>query len=222
MSLMRWQPFHELDNLRNQMNHLVEEIMRGEREIPFLPKGEVTWSPAVELKETETDIILKVQIPGIDAKDLNVEVSEESVSITGEHREEKKVDEKGFFRSEFRYGRFERLVPLPNAVKNDLVKSEFKNGLLTLTMPKLAKTDRKVVKVNLAEEARGIATEERQYQGRLQDTMTSRLAEDKDASQTAGMQGEARELATEQRQQEENLEKKMLERSEENLASTSS
>jgi len=220
MSLIRWQPFHELDNLRNQMNHLVEEIMRGEREIPFLPKGEVAWSPAIELKETETEIILKAQIPGIDAKDLNVEVSEESVSITGEHREEKKTEEKGLFRSEFRYGRFERLVPLPTAVKNDLVTSEFKNGLLTLIMPKIAKTDRKVVKVNLTEEAREIATEERQHQEHLQDTMTSRLAEDTPPS--AGVQEEARELATEQRQQEENLEKKMLERSEENLTGTSS
>ena len=222
MSLTRWQPFHELDNLRNQMNHLVEEIVRGEREIPFFPKGEVTWSPAVELKETETEIILRAQIPGIDAKDLNVEVSEESVSITGEHREEKKVDEKGLFRSEFRYGRFERLVPLPSAVKTDQMKSEFKNGLLTLTMPKLPKADRKVVKVNLTEEARGIATEGRQYQEHLQDTMTSRLAEEKDTPQAAGVQEEVRGLATEQRQQEENLEKKVLERSEENLASTSS
>jgi HSP20 family protein len=177
MSLMRWQPFHELDNLRNQMNHLVEEIMRGEREIPFLPKGEVTWSPAVELKETETEIILKAQIPGIDAKDLNVEVSEESVSITGEHREEKKVDEKGFFRSEFRYGRFERLVPLPSAVKNDLVKSDFKNGLLTLTMPKLAKSDRKVVKVSLTEEARELTTEQRQQEENLEKNMLERSEE---------------------------------------------
>ncbi len=220
MSLIRWQPFHELDNLRNQMNHLVEELMRGEREIPFFPKGEVTWSPAVELKETETEIVLKAQIPGIEAKDLNVEVSEESVSITGEHREEKKVEEKGFFRSEFRYGRFERLVPLPTAVRNDQVKSEFKNGLLTLTMPKLAKADRKVVKVNLTEEAREIATEARQYQEHLQDTMTSRLEEKKDAA--SGIQEEARELATERRQQGENLEKNLLERSEENLTGTSS
>lgn len=177
MSLIRWQPFHELDNLRNQMNHLVEELMRGEREIPFFPKGEVTWSPAVELKETEAEIILKAQIPGLDAKDLNVEVSQESVLITGEHREEKKVDEKGFFRSEFRYGKFERLVPLPTAVKNDQVKSEFKNGLLTLTMPKLAQADRKVVKVNLTEEARELATEERQHEENLQKNMLERSEE---------------------------------------------
>ncbi|MGA7953658.1 MAG: Hsp20/alpha crystallin family protein, partial [Gloeobacterales cyanobacterium] len=142
--------------------------------------------------------------------------------ITGEHREEKKEEEKGLFRSEFRYGRFERLVPLPSAVKNDQVKSEFKNGLLTLTMPKLPKADRKVVKVNLTEEAREIATEGRQYQEHLQDTMTSRLAEEKEAPQASGIQEKARELAVEQRQQEENLEKKVLERSEENLASTSS
>jgi HSP20 family protein len=222
MSLIRWQPFHELDNLRNQMNHLFEELVRGEREIPFLPKGELVWSPAVELKETETEVILKAQIPGIEAKDLNVEVSQESVSITGEHREEKKSEEKGFFRSEFRYGKFERLVPLPTPVKNDQIRSEFKNGLLTLTMPKLEKSARKVVKVDLTEEARQMATEARQYQEHLQDTMTSRLAEEKDTHEATEVQEVARELTTEQRQQEEQLQQNMLERSEENLASTSS
>jgi HSP20 family protein len=222
MSLIRWQPLHELDNLRNQMNHLFEELVRGEREIPFFPKGDIVWSPAVELKETETEVILKAQIPGIDAKDLNVEVSQESVSITGEHREEKKSEEKGFFRSEFRYGKFERLIPLPTPVKNDQIQSEFKNGLLTLTMPKLEKSARKVVKVNLTEDTRQIATETRQYQEHLQDTMTSRLAEEQDTQTEAEIQENARKLATEQRQQEENLQQNVLKRSEENLASTSS
>ncbi len=222
MSLIRWQPFHELDNLRNQMNHLFEELVRGEREIPFFPKGEIVWSPAVELKETEAEVILKAQIPGIDPKDLNVEVSQESVSITGEHREEKKSEEKGFFRSEFRYGKFERLVPLPAPIKTDQIQSEFKNGLLTLTMPKMAQADRKVVKVNLTEDVRQIATEARQHQEHLQDTMTSRLAGDIDAQQASDIQQTARELATEQRQQEGQIQKNILERSEENLASTSS
>ncbi len=222
MSLIRWQPFHELDNLRNQMNHLFEELVHGEREIPFFPKGEIVWSPAVELKETETEVILKAQIPGIDAKDLNVEVSQESVSIAGEHREEKKSEEKGFFRSEFRYGKFERLVPLPAPIKTDQIQSEFKNGLLTLTMPKMAQADRKVVKVNLTEDTRKVATEARQYQEHLQDTMTSRLAGDIDAQQASDIQQTARELATEQHQQEGQVQKNMLERSEENLASTSS
>jgi HSP20 family protein len=222
MSLIRWQPFHELDNLRNQMNHLFEELVRGEREIPFFPKGEIVWSPAVELKETEAEVILKAQIPGIDPKDLNVEVSQESVSITGEHREEKKSEEKGFFRSEFRYGKFERLVPLPAPIKTDQIQSEFKNGLLTLTMPKMAQADRKVVKVNLTEDVRQIATEARQHQEHLQDTMTSRLARDIDAQQASDIQQTARELVMEQRQQEGQIQKNMLERSEENLASTSS
>jgi HSP20 family protein len=96
-------------------------------------------------------LVLKAEIPGIDTKDLTVEVREDQVRITGEHKEEEKIEdrEKNYFRSEFYYGKFERVIPLPMLIKTDAIKSEFKHGILTLTMPKVETTAKKAVKVNL-------------------------------------------------------------------------
>jgi HSP20 family protein len=141
----------ELENLRRQMDRLFDEWMIPERDFPLLPHGDRSWAPAIEMQETDTAIILKAEIPGMEAKDLDVEVSEESVQISGERQQEKRTEEKGCFRSEFQYGRFERSMRLPTSIKNTEVKSEFKDGLLTLTLPKSEESRRKVVKVELTE-----------------------------------------------------------------------
>ena len=111
------------------------------------------WTPAVELKETDNELVLKAEIPGLDAKDLEVEVSEDRVTISGEHKEEETTEDedKNYFRSEFHYGKFERVVPLPMHVKTDQIKSEFKHGILTLTMPKVKDEPKKAVKVHLGD-----------------------------------------------------------------------
>ncbi|NES80341.1 MAG: Hsp20/alpha crystallin family protein, partial [Moorea sp. SIO2B7] len=96
-------------------------------------------------------LILRAEVPGIEAKDLDIDVSRNSVIIKGENRYEKKVAEKGFFRSEFRYGNFERVIDLPVEIENDQVKAEFKNGILTLNLPKVEAERHRVVKVNLTE-----------------------------------------------------------------------
>jgi HSP20 family protein len=151
MSLVRWQPMKEIENLRRQMDRLFDEWMIPERDFPLLTHGDRTWAPAIEMQETETDVILKAEIPGMEAKELTVEVSEDSVLISGERQQEKRTEEKGFFRSEFHYGRFERSMHLPVSVKNTEVKSEFKDGVLTLTLPKSEEARRKVVKVELTQ-----------------------------------------------------------------------
>lgn len=150
MSLMRWQPLRELDTLRHQMDRLFDELVPGEHALNQFPKLEnALWAPAIELKETDTDLVLKAAVPGIEAKELDIHVSENAVSIAGEHREEKRTEEKGYFRSELQYGQFQRTVPLPVSVKHDQVQSEFKDGVLTLTLPKAEPSHRNVTKVDL-------------------------------------------------------------------------
>jgi HSP20 family protein len=151
MSLIRWQPMRELDILRRQMDQLFEGLT--ERDFPMLAmNGETKWMPAIEMKETETEVILKAEIPGIEAKDLDVQVSPEAVMLKGEHKEETKTEEKGYYRSEFHYGQFARTVTLPATVQHEQVKSTFKDGVLMLTMPKAEETRRKVVKVDLTQQ----------------------------------------------------------------------
>ena len=152
MTLSKWQPFQELSNIRKQMDSLFEDMLTvGDRDWMGLHGIGGMWTPAVELKEDDNELVLKAEIPGLDVDDLDVEVSEDRVTISGEHKEEESTEdkEKNYFRSEFHYGKFERVIPLPMYINTDEIKSDFKHGILTLTMPKLKDESKKAVKVQL-------------------------------------------------------------------------
>lgn len=151
MSLVRWQPWQEMETLRRQLDQLFDDLAPISR--TNFPIERKVWSPAIELKTTDADVILRAELPGIDAKDLDVQVAREAVVIAGEYRTETKTEENKVFRSEFRYGNFRRVVPLPVEVQNDKVQAEFKDGILTLTLPKVEADRHKVVKINLGGEA---------------------------------------------------------------------
>ena len=141
----RWEPFSEMESLHRRMNRLWERLM---------PSGEGFWGldfmPAAEMDETEDEIRLKLEIPGMEAKDLDIEVTETSIDISGERKSETKTEARGMVRSEFNYGKFERVIPLPAHIQNDKVKAEYHNGILTLTLPKTEAEKHKTVKVEVA------------------------------------------------------------------------
>ncbi|MFB2834006.1 Hsp20/alpha crystallin family protein [Floridanema evergladense] len=147
MRVVRWQPFSNMESLRRQMDQMFDELL----EINHQPAN-INWTPAIELKDEENQVILRAEIPGVEAKDLNIEVTREAVSISGEHHSETKTENKGLYHSELRYGKFQRIVQLPVHVENEQAKAEFKNGILTLTLPKAEELRRKVFKVNLTDE----------------------------------------------------------------------
>ena len=152
MTLSKWQPFKELNTIRQEMDRLFEDMLSmGDRDWMGLHGIGGKWTPAVEMEETDKELILKAEIPGIDVKDLEVEVGEDRVTISGEHKEEKRTEdkEKNYFHSEFHYGQFHRVIPLPMHIKTDEIKSDFKHGILTLTLPKVEAAPKKVVKINL-------------------------------------------------------------------------
>jgi HSP20 family protein len=145
MALVRWEPFREIDRLQREMNRLFDDFT-----VPTTGRGrEFSFVPAAEISETPEEIHLKLEIPGIEAKDLDVQVSAEAVLISGERKSETKKEENGMTRSEFRYGRFERAIPLPTRVNNQQVAADYKDGILNLTLPKAEEEKNKVVKVNL-------------------------------------------------------------------------
>jgi HSP20 family protein len=149
MALIRWQPFQEIETLRRQMDQMFDEVMGSERQ------SATSWQPAIELQDTEENLLLRVAIPGVDGKDIDVHITREAVAISGEHRFNQKTQEQGFFRSEFRYGKFQRVIPLPVPIQNEQAHAEFKNGILTLTLPKVTEARRTVVKLNLADSSNG-------------------------------------------------------------------
>ncbi|TBR61746.1 heat-shock protein [Westiellopsis prolifica IICB1] len=145
MTLIRYNPWQEINSLQRQLNRLFDENFTPSR---LLEDGSVKV-PAAELQETEKAILLKLEIPGIEAKDLDVQVTEEAVYVSGERKSETKTEEKGYTRSEFHYGKFQRVIPLPARIQNTNVTAEYKDGILNLTLPKTEAEKNKVVKVNL-------------------------------------------------------------------------
>ncbi|MCY7273828.1 MAG: Hsp20/alpha crystallin family protein [Phormidesmis sp. CAN_BIN44] len=144
MTLVNWQPWQEMEAMRRQFDRVFEDLATTKCTEP-------TWQPAAELKSTETEFVLRVQLPGIDAKDLDVKIGRSGVALSGERKDENTIEENGFFRSEFRYGKFQRVISLPSPVQNDQVKADFKDGILTLTLPKVQAVRPSVVTLNLAE-----------------------------------------------------------------------
>ncbi|WP_017306612.1 Hsp20/alpha crystallin family protein [Spirulina subsalsa] len=143
MALIRWQPFAEMETLRHQMDQLFDEITQK----TYTPSA--LWKPAIELKDTEDKLILQVQLPGITPDDLDINVTREAVSIQGEYRSSEQSEDKGLYHSEFRYGQFKRVIPLPIAIQNEQVTASFEQGILTLTLPKVTEAVNRVVKVKL-------------------------------------------------------------------------
>jgi HSP20 family protein len=109
----------------------------------------LSFIPAAEMTETPEAVQLKLEIPGMEAKDLNLEVTADSLTINGERKSEIKTEEEGFTRTEFRYGKFHRVIPLPVRVDNNNVTAEYKDGILNLTLPKAEEEKNKVVKVSI-------------------------------------------------------------------------
>ncbi len=151
MSLIKWQPSEELDALRHRIDRLFDSIKHEELGLGLFPKmRETRWIPAIELQETETELVLKAQVPGMELEKLDIQVSENAVFLTGEYQDQREMTDQGFMKSEFHYGQFRRVVPLPLAIQRDHVQAAMVDGLLTITMPKAQSVIPNVVKVSLA------------------------------------------------------------------------
>ncbi|WP_414527204.1 Hsp20/alpha crystallin family protein [Nodularia chucula] len=149
MALIRWEPFREMELLRRQMDQLFSEMSVAEpSKSDIAPVARTAWVPAVEIHDHGSELVLRAEIPGVDSKDLDVQVTQDAVSITGEHHYKHNEKSQGNVRSEFRYGKFQRIIPLPSKVQNQQVKADLKDGILTLSLPKLEPEKNKVFKVN--------------------------------------------------------------------------
>jgi HSP20 family protein len=144
--LVRFQPFQELEEVRRQFDRLFRDFATLDQETA---KG--GWVPASELRDDGDRLTLRLSIPDIEAKDLDIQVTKDSLTIAGErHIERKEESEKGYYWSEISYGKFRRVFALPVAIENEQVKADYTNGILTLTLPKANEV--KAFKVNVTNE----------------------------------------------------------------------
>ncbi|BDA69328.1 Heat shock protein Hsp20 [Rivularia sp. IAM M-261] len=138
--LARYNPWNEMSAMTRQLDSLFEEL-----------QAPTFRYPAAELYETDEAVHLKLELPGVEAKDVDIEVTENAVKVVAERKTETLTDENGKVRSEFYYGKFQRVIPLRARIQNTAVTAEYKDGILNLTLPKSEAEKNKVVKVNLGE-----------------------------------------------------------------------
>jgi HSP20 family protein len=108
-----------------------------------------TWAPAVDIYETEHELVVKADLPDVDAKDLDIRVENNILTIRGERKFEKRVSEENYLRVERAYGAFSRSFSLANTVNSEAIKADYQNGVLTLTVPKREEAKPKQIKVNV-------------------------------------------------------------------------
>ena len=146
MALVHYNSSQEINSLNRQINRLLDDVL-----IPSNWDKSANFSkfPAAELTETEDNLELKLEITGLSTKDIDIQVMVDRVAITGERKSETQTSGNSKTRSEFHYGKFQRVIGLPVRIQNTKVTADYKNGILHLTLPKSEEEKNKVVKVNL-------------------------------------------------------------------------
>lgn len=144
-SITRWDPFRNVSSLQEQVNRFFESALPARPDDSAL----TTWAPAVDIYETENELVLKANLPEINEKDLDVRVENNMLTIRGERKFEQQVKEDNYLRVERAYGSFSRSFSLPNTVNTEAIKAEYKNGVLKVELPKRAESKPKQVKISV-------------------------------------------------------------------------
>lgn len=144
-NLVRWEPFRDLISLRQAMDRLFEESFIRPRVGWLAPLG--AGALAVDMYETDQDVVIKSSVPGVKAEDLDITITGDTLTIKGETKTEEKVEKANYIRQERRYGAFCRSLTLPTTILAEKAKAEFENGVLTLTLPKAEEVKPKTIKV---------------------------------------------------------------------------
>ena len=145
MNLVHWDPFGELSNMRNQLNRIFDHTFRRS-----LAAGPEAAGPRVELYQTDQEVVVTAELPGIQSKDdVEVSVTPDSLNLRGEMKRSQDVNEENYFHSERYYGSFSRTLPLPVEVKPEETRASYQNGLLEIRMPKTEKALRTAHRVQI-------------------------------------------------------------------------
>lgn len=143
MALVRWDPARELDTLQGDVNRLFDSFF-GRRDTTAASRR---WVPAMDLVETEDNLVLRADLPGMDRDDIEIEVKDGVLTVAGERRAEHESEREGYHRIERSFGRFSRSLGLPRGVEASAVEASFENGVLEVRLPKPA--ERKATRIEI-------------------------------------------------------------------------
>lgn len=146
MNLIKWDPFKELEEISNSLNHFFGRTPAPSRsDVGMLAESD--WNPSVDISETEAAYLIKADIPGVKKEDVKVTVQDGMVTIRGERKQEKEEKGKKFHRIERTYGNFMRSFRMPDDADESGVSAEFKEGMLNVTLKKSATAKPKSIEV---------------------------------------------------------------------------
>jgi len=133
MALVRWEPTREVDSLQSEVNRVFDAFFGS-------GSGSATrarrWVPAMDLVETEDHLVLKADLPGLSREDVNIEIKDGVLTVSGERRAEHQENSEGFYRVERAFGQFSRSMTLPDGIDAERVAAEFTDGVLEVRIPK--------------------------------------------------------------------------------------
>ncbi len=144
-NLIRWEPMRDMVTLRDAMDHLFDEAFTR----PWGPAdgGVGMGMPAVDMYQTDDEVVVKLAVPGMKPEDVQISVTGDTLSIKGETKEESDAKEKAYHIRERRWGSFERTITLPTAVKSDKAHAEFENGVLSVSLPKAEEVKPRMINI---------------------------------------------------------------------------
>ena len=147
MNLVRWSPGREMNTLQNRLNHLfADSFCQPGRSDDDLSLG--TWQPVVDMYDEADRIIIKAELPGMEKKDISVDVKDRVLTLSGERNYDNEVKAENYYRRERAYGKFQRAFSLPADFDSDKIKADFKNGLLEIEILKPDKQKPKEITVH--------------------------------------------------------------------------
>ena len=147
--LTRWEPFREFSTLQDRMNRLFRESYNENQDQSLTTSS---FAPAVDVYEDEHNVTLKIEVPGIEEKDIDVRIENNTLTVHGERKMEKEEKEENFRRVERQYGSFTRSFTLPTTVDAEKVSANYDKGMLKIALPKKAEAKPKQIKVNVGSE----------------------------------------------------------------------
>jgi HSP20 family protein len=145
MAITRWDPYRDVVALQNRFNSLFRDMNDGDS-----PLTTAAFVPAVDIYEDDKKVMLKLEVPGIEEKDLDVSVENNTLTVKGERKFEKEEKEENFHRIERRYGSFFRAFTLPSTVDTEHVQAKYNAGVLKLELQKKPEAQPKQIKINIA------------------------------------------------------------------------
>ena len=151
---LRHEEEHPFSVLQRDMNRIFDDFFKG---VPTFPseRMEGSWgsfNPTVDIKESEKEITVTAELPGMDEKNIEVSLADDVLIIQGEKKEEKEGKDKGYYHVERSFGSFRRILPLPGGVNTQKAEASFKKGVLTITVPKTEEAKSKIKKIAIKTE----------------------------------------------------------------------